>query len=105
MLFECKVLSITHFLISRWSSLSPPPPPPQKKEILKAHLHGMILLHAISFMTRLRLEKSCRILKHFLKPYDNRGLKSVPGLHATKLYRINWPLGVPNTDLMHRDVS
>ena len=44
---------------------------------LKADLHGAILLHATSFMTSLRHEKSCRILKHVLKPYDNHGLKSV----------------------------
>ena len=42
--------------------------------------------------TRLQHEKSCRILKHVLKPYDSRGLKSVVRrLHATKSHLVNRP--------------
>ena len=44
---------------------------------VKADLHGAILSHTTSFITRLRHEKSCRILKYVLKPYNNCALKSV----------------------------
>ena len=40
----------------------------------------------------LTTQKSCRILKHVLKPDDNCGLKSVVRrLHATKSYLVNRP--------------
>ena len=39
--------------------------------------------------------KSRRILKHVLKPYDNRGLQGVVRrLYAAKSYRVNRPLEV-----------
>ena len=44
------------------------------KSYFKADLHSAILSHATSCTTRL---KNRRILEHVLKPYDNRGLKSV----------------------------
>ena len=44
---------------------------------LKADLHGTILSHATSLQHAYDTKKSRRILKHVLKPYDKRGLKSV----------------------------
>ena len=44
---------------------------------LKADLHGTILSHATSLRHAYDTKKSRRILKHALKPYDNRGLKCV----------------------------
>ena len=41
---------------------------------LKADLHGTILSHATSLRHAYDTKKSRRILKHVLKPYDNRGL-------------------------------
>ena len=42
---------------------------------VKADLHGAILSHATSLRRAYDTKKSRRILKHVLKPYDNRGLK------------------------------
>ena len=44
---------------------------------VKANLHGAIWSHATSLQHAYDTKKSRRILKHVLKPYDNRGLKCV----------------------------
>ena len=44
---------------------------------VKADLHGAILSQATSSRHAYDTKKSRRILKHALKPYDIRGLKSV----------------------------
>ena len=46
-------------------------------KFFKADLHGAILSHATSLRHAYDTKKSRSILKHVLKPYDNRGLKSV----------------------------
>ena len=65
--------------------IRPKPPPgfamlekeclPHRLGFVMVDLHGAILSHAVSFTTRLRYEKSRRILKHVLKPWPN-GLAS-----------------------------
>ena len=55
--------------------------------------HGAILSHVSSLRHAYDTKKSRKILKHVLKPHDNRGLKSVARrLHARKSYRVNRPL-------------
>ena len=57
---------------------------------IKADLHGTILSHATSLRHAYDTKKSRRILKHALKPYDNRGLKCVVRrLYVTKSYHVN----------------
>ena len=70
-----------------------------RNDSFKPDLHRTILSHATSFTTRLWHEKRCRILKHVLKPFDNRVLKSVGKrvvrrLHVSKSYRVNRSLEI-----------
>ena len=56
---------------------------------LKADLHGAILSHATSLRHAYDTKKSRSILKHVLKPYDNRGLKSVVSVSSGGCMRQN----------------